>query len=108
MKSLGKWVTRGNTMIYEDYYKEIKDDSGKITDIKLTYGDDFNFAYDVMDRFAKEVPEQLALLHKTADGRKTRFSFRDMEVLSNKAANGLKSLGIRRGDSVLLLLKRRY
>lgn len=108
MKSLGKWVTRGNTMIYEDYYKEIKDDSGKITDIKLTYGDDFNFAYDVMDRFAKEVPEQLALLHKTADGRKTRFSFRDMQVLSNKAANGLKSLGIGKGESVLLLLKRRF
>lgn len=108
MKSLGKWVTRGNTMIYEDYYKEIKDDSGKITDIELTYGDDFNFAYDVMDRFAKEVPDQLALLHKTADGRKTRFSFRDMQVLSNKAANGLRSLGIGRGDSVLLLLKRRY
>lgn len=108
MKSLGKWVTRGNTMIYEDYYKEIKDDSGKITDIKLTYGDDFNFAYDVMDRFAKEVPDQLALLHKTADGRKTRFSFRDMQVLSNKAANGLRSLGIGKGDSVLLLLKRRY
>ncbi|WP_160110772.1 AMP-binding protein [Butyrivibrio sp. Su6] len=108
MKSLGKWVTRGNTMIYEDYYKEIKDDSGKITDIELTYGDDFNFAYDVMDRFAKEVPDQLALLHKTADGRKTRFSFRDMQVLSNKAANGLRSLGIGKGDSVLLLLKRRY
>ena len=95
-------------MIYEDFYKEIKDSCGRITDIELSYGEDFNFAYDVMDRFARELPEALALLHKTADGRVTRFTFGDIKRLSDKAANALKGLGVGRGDSVMLLLKRRY
>ncbi|MBO5551247.1 MAG: AMP-binding protein [Lachnospiraceae bacterium] len=95
-------------MIYEDYYKEIKDSQGNITDIEFTCDDNFNFAYDVMDRFAKEAPDQLALLHKTAEGRITRFSFEDMRRLSDKAANALRKIGISAGDSVMLLLKRRY
>ncbi|WP_026519345.1 AMP-binding protein [Butyrivibrio sp. FCS006] len=95
-------------MIYEDFYKEIKDAQGRIVDVELSYGEDFNFAYDVMDRFASEVPGELALLHKTADGRVTRFTFGDIKRLSDKAANALKGLGVGRGDSVMLLLKRRY
>jgi acetyl-CoA synthetase len=95
-------------MIYEDYYKEIKDTLGNVTDVKFSYGEDFNFAYDVIDRFAREVPQQLALLHKTAEGKISRFTFGDMKALSDKAANALKKLGIGRGDSVMLLLKRRY
>ena len=95
-------------MIYEDYYKEIRDSRGNITDVILDYGDDFNFAYDVMDRFADEAPESLALLHKTAEGIITRFSFEDIRRLSNKAANAFKELGIGRGDGIMLLLKRRY
>lgn len=94
-------------MIYEDYYKEIRDSRGNITDVILDYGDDFNFAYDVMDRFADEAPESLALLHKTAEGIITRFSFEDIRRLSNKAANAFKELGIGRGDGIMLLLKRR-
>jgi acetyl-CoA synthetase len=95
-------------MIYEDYYKEIKDSQGKITDVLFDYSDNFNFAYDVMDRFADEAPEQLALLHKTAEGRITRFTFGDIKRLSDKAANAMRSLGIGRGNGVMLLLKRRY
>ena len=95
-------------MIYEDYYKEIKDSAGNITNIEFTYGENFNFAVDVIDRYADILPDKLALLHKTADGQTTRFSFKDMSVLSNKAANALRSLGVGRGDSVMLLLKRRF
>ena len=95
-------------MIYEDYYKEIKDSQGNITDVMFDYSDNFNFAYDVMDRFADEAPKQLALLHKTAEGRITRFTFGDIKRLSDKAANAMRSLGIGRGNGVMLLLKRRY
>ena len=95
-------------MIYEDYYKEIKDSQGSITDVMFDYSDSFNFAYDVMDRFADEAPEQLALLHKTAEGRITRFTFGDIKRLSDKAANAMRSLGIGKGNGVMLLLKRRY
>lgn len=94
--------------IYEDYYKEILDSRGKVQEIRFSYDDNFNFAYDVMDRLAKEMPKSRALVHKTAEGEKTSFSFGDIKTLTDKAANMFLSLGIGRGDAVMLLLKRRY
>ncbi len=94
--------------IYEDYYREIPDENGRIKDIELRYDDSFNFAYDVMDRLAKECPDERALVHKTADGRKTVFTFADIKRLSDITAVMLNKLEITRGDAVLLLLKRRY
>lgn len=94
--------------IYQDYYKEVKDDNGNIVDIKISYDDSFNFAYDVIDRYAKEEPKKLALVHRSAEGQETRFSFGEMKALSDKAANMLSEMGVKRGDSVMLLLKRRY
>ncbi|WP_026653102.1 AMP-binding protein [Butyrivibrio proteoclasticus] len=95
-------------LIYEKYYKEIKDESGAITDIQIDYPEDFNFAYDVMDWYAEHYPDKLALLHKSAEGVVTRFSFKQLKELTNKAANALKTRGIGKSDSVMLLLKRRY
>ncbi len=94
--------------IYEAYYREIPDENGKIKKIEFTYDENFNFAYDVMDRLATECPTQRALVHKTAEGKVTSFTFSDIKVLSDKAAVMLKSFGIDRGDAVMLLLKRRY
>lgn len=94
--------------IYQDYYKEVIDDNGKIVDIEIKYDDSFNFAYDVIDRYAKEEPQKLALVHRSAEGEDKRFTFGDMKYLSDKAANMLKALGVKRGDSVMLLMKRRY
>ena len=93
--------------IYEDYYREIKAPDGSIARIETRYGACFNFAYDVADRFAEESPDKPALVHRSADGTVTRYSFSDMKRLSDKAANALRGLGIRRGDPVFLLLKRR-
>lgn len=94
--------------IYQDYYREVKDDSGKIVDIEISYDDSFNFAYDVIDRYAKEEPQKLALVHRSAEGEDRRFSFSEMKYYSDKAANMLKDLGVQQGDSVMLLLKRRF
>ena len=94
--------------IYEDYYKEILDPDGNISDIQFTYSENFNFAVDVMDRFALEMPGGLALVHRTAEGIDTRFSFADIKRLTDKAANMFKDLGLGKGDAVMLLLKRRY
>lgn len=94
--------------IYQDYYKEVKDDRGKIVDIEISYDDSFNFAYDVIDRYAKEEPQKLALVHRSAEGEDRRFSFSEMKYYSDKAANMLKDLGVQQGDSVMLLLKRRF
>ena len=94
--------------LYEDYYREITDGDGKIVSIDLNYDNTFNFAYDVMDRRAKESPSERALVHKTANGVRTVFTYADIKRLSDKTAVMLSKLRITKGDAVLLLLKRRY
>ncbi len=68
----------------------------------------FNFAYDVMDEWAKEKPEKLALLWTNDEGECIRFSFKDLKEQSDRAAAYFMSLGIGKGDMVMLILKRRY
>ena len=68
----------------------------------------FNFAYDVMDRWAEEEPDKLALLWTNDEGDCIRFSFRDIKEQSDRAAAYLLQLGIGKGDMVMLILKRRY
>ena len=68
----------------------------------------FNFAYDVMDQWAEEKPDKLALLWTNDEGDCKRFSFRDLKELSDRAASYFMQLGIGSGDMVMLILKRRY
>ena len=68
----------------------------------------FNFAYDVMDAWAEEAPDKLAMLWTNDQGEEKRFTFRDLKEMSDQAAAYLLQLGIRRGDSVMLMLGRRY
>jgi acetyl-CoA synthetase len=68
----------------------------------------FNFAYDVVDRIARENPEKRAMVWCDPKGAEARFSFREMSEMSSRAANFFLSLGIRRGDPVMLILKRRF
>ncbi|MBQ7463766.1 MAG: AMP-binding protein [Lachnospiraceae bacterium] len=94
--------------IFEKYYKEITDESGKVVRIESSIPDDFNFAYDVMDVLSEEMPDELALLHKSAEGIEKRFTYADIRRLTDKAANALTDAGLKKGDRILLLLKRRY
>lgn len=75
---------------------------------KFVVPENFNFAYDVMDEWAKETPDRLALLWCNDKGVERRFTFEDIRRESNKVAGYLSSLGIGRGDVVMLILKRRY
>ena len=68
----------------------------------------FNFAYDVVDAWAKENPEKRAMLWTNEAGEERTFTFGDMKRWSDRTASYLQSLGIRRGDVVMLILKRRY
>lgn len=68
----------------------------------------FNFAYDVMDAWAAEAPDKLALLWTNDLGECRRFSFKDLKDMSDKAASYYMSLGIGKGDRVMLILGRRY
>jgi len=69
--------------------------------------ENFNFAYDVMDAWAEEKPDKLALLWTNDEGAEVRLTFKDLKEQSDQAASYLQSIGIGKGDMVMLILKRR-
>ena len=68
----------------------------------------FNFAYDVMDEWAAEQPDKRAMIWANDEGKSRTFTFADLKRLSDQAASYFQQLGIGRGDTVMLILKRRY
>ena len=85
-----------------------EDENGVLQDIKFVNDDNFNFAYDVVDKMAKKDPDKVAMLHISKDGKERSFTFYDMARYSSKVANYLQFLGIKKGDRVMLVLKRHY
>ena len=81
---------------------------GTPTSIKFKNTDKFNFAFDLVDALAEKDPEKLAMLHISRDHTERRFTFKDMKKASAQCANYFKSLGIKKGDRVMLVLKRHY
>lgn len=67
----------------------------------------FNFAYDVVDAWSEQEPEKNALLYCDDFGNRKMYTFTDLKLASNRIANYLLSLGIRKGDHVMLILKQR-
>ena len=68
----------------------------------------FNFAYDVMDVWAEEQPDKLAMLWTSDRGEEIRFTFKDLKEQTDQTASYFQSLGIGKGDPVMLILKRHY
>ncbi len=85
-----------------------EDESGSLRHISFKNTARFNFAFDIVDEIARRDPEKLAMLHVSDHMTERRFTFKDMSEDSNRAANYLTSLGIGKGDKVLLVLKRHY
>ena len=81
---------------------------GTPTSIQFKNTDKFNFAFDLVDALADKDPEKLAMLHISRDHTERRFTFKDMKKASAQCANYFKSLGIKKGDRVMLVLKRHY
>lgn len=75
---------------------------------KIKVPEHFNFAYDVVDWWAEEKPDKPALLWTNEAGEERQFTFREMKEYSDRTASFFQSLGIGRGDMVMLILKRRY
>lgn len=98
--------------IYEKFTGRSRDNYYTLDDLyknyKVTYGDRFNFAYDVLDVLGTEKPDKMAMVWVGSDGSDRYITFGEMMKASNKAANYFKSLGIRKGDYVMLVLKRSY
>ncbi len=83
-------------------------ENGKLQKIAFQNEEQFNFAFDVVDALGRSKPEKLAMLHLSEDGTERRLTFQDMKKESARAANYFKSLGIKKGDRVMLVLKRHY
>jgi len=90
------------------FIKTVEDDNGLLKSIDFTNEESFNFAFDVVDAIAKKDPDKLAMLHVDKNMVERRFSFNDMKRASAQCANYFKSLGIKKGDRVMLILKRHY
>ncbi len=98
----------GKKRIYHRFIHPVKDESGALTALNFENEEKFNFAFDIVDGLAAEYPDKLAMLHIDRDGAERRFTFSDMKRASAQCANYFRSLGIQKGDRVMLVLKRRY
>ena len=84
------------------------DENGILKSIDFMNEEKFNFAFDIVDKMAEKEPDKFAMLWVSKHHEEKRFTFNDMKRMSNKTANYFKSLGIKRGDRVMLILKRHY
>ena len=94
--------------IYKRFTEVKLNADGTPTSIQFKNTERFNFAFDVVDAIADKSPEKLAMLHIDREKNERRFTFKDLKRASAKCANYFKSLGIKRGDRVMLVLKRHY
>lgn len=90
------------------YVDEEYDADGIISKYKLKYPENYNFGYDIVDEIAAAEPDRLAMVWCNPAGEERKFTFGDISRLSNKTANYLRSVGIKKGDAVLVILKRHY
>ncbi len=93
---------------FEKYLSEKYDENGVLCDAKFNIPDSFNFGFDVVDDIAARCPNKRAMLWCDEEGNERTFTFGDISKLSNKAANVFKNAGIKKGDRVMLVLKRHY
>lgn len=75
---------------------------------KLIVPDNFNFGYDIIDAWAEEQPNKLAMIWTNDKGREIKFTFADIKRETDKTASYFQSLGIGKDDKVMLILKRHY
>lgn len=95
-------------MTYEKFVTEGFDGSGRLVSFEKKPGTDFNFGFDCVDVLGREKPDKTAMMWVSESGEEHRFTFADMMKQSAATANYLRNLGIRKGDRVMLVLKRHY
>ncbi len=95
---LHKFLDRTEFESYEDFK----------SNYKLNVPENFNFGFDVVDAWAEYDENKVALVWCNDDGLEKKYTFADIKKYSNKTANFFKSIGIKKGDRVLLILRRRY
>ena len=93
-----RFLSQTSFVSQEDYRKNLH----------IRVPENFNFGYDVVDAYAAEQPGKEALLWTDDQGAEIRFTFADIKRESDRTASYFQSLGIGKGDVVMLILKRRY
>lgn len=94
--------------IHRDYVEETYDENGLLKTFNVHVPETFHFAYDIVDKLAELSPDKQALVWCNEKGNEKRFTFHQLRQLSEKAANFFWNIGIRKGDMVMLILKRHY
>ncbi len=94
--------------VYEKFIKPVEDENGILKSISFVNEDKYNFAFDTVDELAKKCPDKIALIYVDNDKNERRFTFREISEYSSKTAHYFESLGIKKGDKVMLVLKRHY
>ena len=107
-ETIGKPTVTTGPFVYEDFAVPVEDERGALQSISFKNQDRFNFAFDVVDAIAAKSPEKLAMLHIDRDHKVRRFTFEDISRQSSRAANYFTSLGIKKGDCVMIVLKRNW
>lgn len=95
---LNKYLKSVDFSSYEDF----------IENFKINIPIDFNFAFDIVDEISKKEPDRIALVWCDDKGAEATFTFGQLKKYSDKTANFFKGVGIKKGDPVMLVLKRRY
>ena len=95
-------------LLCNEFVWGIEDSNGHMTGLNYANTDRYNFAFDTVDAIARKDPDKLAMIHIANDFTERRFTFKDMKDASSQCANYFKALGIKRGDRVMVVLKRHY
>ncbi len=99
---------RYENCIYHRFADEEIDENGRLVKMNFNPPANFNFAYDVMDALAEKSPDKVALVWVGDNFENRNFTFKQLREETNRTANYFASLGIKKGDRVMLVLKRHY
>ena len=110
-KTWGKTIAAARQsvdLLIEKFVKTVEDENGSLQSVRFEHEDEYNFAFDTVDAIAERYPDKLAMLHVDKNHVERRYTFKEIKRASAQTANYFKSLGIKRGDRVMLVLKRHY
>lgn len=94
--------------LYKKFCNATVDANGRLEDFDLVVPENYNFGYDVVDEMGRIAPNDIAVKWTNTKKEEKTFTFKDIAELSAKAANAFINNGVKKGDKVLVILKRNY
>lgn len=94
--------------VIDKFVKTETDEDGALSKISFMNEETFNFGFDIVDALAEKSPDKTALIYVSDSMEERRFTFAEIKKYSNMTANYFLSKGIKKGDTVMLVLKRHY